>query len=348
MDKKFKPLDYSRGWDDYWRDHPQGYSPQEQMINWSGQLNAMIDFFNEYFDVDLTEYATDVMEGWYFDGRLDEIINDVLFDSKADKTTVNALIDTLAQTETRLNTGDIYGVPVLDNLKDKKIEVVAGAIRQNEEDRTKWDFISDSLHQPIGVSGTQATASGSTITIDYAKTYSKVLCAMVGPDEYLANAHNLSVGASVGVDKMQIRASGSIEGFYIISWNGTEWVKVTGTGQDIGGADKLTLSYSSGFLTVNHGYCRGSNVSITPYTADSGSQPPFTPVLYGTLGHNSFKVRFIDHETGSYITDGVPRVGMSFIFNKSYAEGLHLDGSNGSEDLNLHLGNLWFYGIFEV
>ena len=97
MDKKFQPLDYSRGWDDYWRDHPQGYSPQEQMINWSGQLNAMIDFFNEYFGVDLTEYATNVMEGWYFDGRLDEIINEALFNSKADKTTVNSIVDRLAQ-----------------------------------------------------------------------------------------------------------------------------------------------------------------------------------------------------------------------------------------------------------
>ena len=96
MSKKFKTLDYSRGWDDYWRDHPQGYSPQEQMINWSGQLNAMIDFFNEYFDVDLAEYATDVMEGWYFDGRLDDIINEALFNSKADKTTVNELTSQLA------------------------------------------------------------------------------------------------------------------------------------------------------------------------------------------------------------------------------------------------------------
>ena len=121
----FKHLDYSRGWDDYWRDHPEGYSPQEQMINWAGQLNAMIDFFNKYFDVDLTEYATDVMEGWYFDGRLEDIINEVLFTSKADKTTVNALLAENVEIAKRLNQNDYVGLiksnTEYDKVKFKKI-----------------------------------------------------------------------------------------------------------------------------------------------------------------------------------------------------------------------------------
>ena len=158
MAKKFQPLDYSRGWDDYWRDHPQGYSPQEQMINWSGQLNTMIDFFNKYFDVDLTEYATDVMEGWYFDGRLDDIINEVLFDSKADKTTVNSLIDSLAGIVTKV--GDRLSEETDDN---GRIHRALALATQNKSPLvfSKEDYV---INEPLIIpNGINIDLNGATI-----------------------------------------------------------------------------------------------------------------------------------------------------------------------------------------
>jgi hypothetical protein len=50
------------------------------------KLNEIVDETNEYFSKDLKVFVEEIMTEWKDDGTLDTIINDTLFESKADKT----------------------------------------------------------------------------------------------------------------------------------------------------------------------------------------------------------------------------------------------------------------------
>jgi hypothetical protein len=244
----------------------------------------------------------------------------------------------------RILTLETTAVPFTPDLVGKKIEIVAGTIRQNATDRTKWDYISDSLHTPVGVSGTYATALSSQITIPFKKNYSKVISFVCGTDETFANEHNMTVGASVGTDSAIIKASATIQAVGKVAFDNTDFVVTPNAGTDLG----YVSAYNStnGTLNITHKYCPGASIMVSPYFSGYNASSYFMPLVY-SVSDGAFAVRFIDVTTGNYYT-GVASNKMAFTFSKIYAEGLKLDGTSSSDTMNLDQGNIWFFGIFEV
>lgn len=226
------------------------------------------------------------------------------------------------------------------------IEIIGGAIRQDPTDRTKWNFIDDSLHDPIGISGTYAVASSGNITINYGKTYSKVLAFSAGPDETLANTLGVHVGASVGLSSAVINCGSHFQGAATINYDGSgTWNITPGANQDIG----ITFNAytgAGGYAVFDHNYCRGIDITVQPDTVGATISNPYIPVLR-SAGNTSFQVAFMDPTTGSLVT-GAASTRMAFRVSKRNNGGLYLDGTNGSDTLGLDAGNIWFFGVFQV
>lgn len=241
------------------------------------------------------------------------------------------------------NSGYIGGVPIADSLRDGSIGIVAGAIRQNTSDRTRWDFINDSLHEPVGVSGAFATAAGGKITITFDKTYSEVISFIATPDETLSNVLDMTMGASVGLSSAVISASSQRQGAFTLSYDTGVWDFVSGTNQDI---NPTLETYDNGTLTIAHNYCRGINVNISPYSLNGSVLNPYIPIVK-TVSNVSIGIQWIDTQTGNIVT-GSASERMKAVVSKVNNGGLYLDGTNDSNSLNLDSGNIWFYGIFKV
>ena len=243
--------------------------------------------------------------------------------------------------------GQPYGTPFIDSLRSGRIGIVAGAIRQDATDRTKWNYISDSTHTPVGVSGTFATASGGSITIPYDTTYSRVISFIAGPDESFANRIGLSVGASVGLSSAVINATACFSGAFTLRYDGAAWVLASGTGQDIA---PVVGSYLNGTLTIDHGYCRGVGAQLSSFSNNGGVTNPYLPVLK-TVGNDSMDIQWIDTTTGNIVTSASPSTRMMAVVQKMNNAGLFLDGTNDATVINgldIAVGaNIWFYGIFE-
>lgn len=235
----------------------------------------------------------------------------------------------------------IFGTLLSPEVTDKKIEVVAGTIRQDPTDLTKWEFINDEGHRPLGVNGNFATAVGSSITIPFKKTYSKVIAFIASPDENLSNRHNIALGSSVSLSSAMIQGSASVHGSGEIYYNGTSWVVASGAGQDI--LTGFTPTFAGSTLTVPHSYCPGFGLTINA-TTRNGTVLPYIPVIR-QITATQFTVSFLNYE-GAFVS--VADTKMAITFNKQYHEGILLDGTGGSSALNLKDGNIWFMGIFEV
>ena len=218
------------------------------------------------------------------------------------------------------------------------IVVVAGAIRQDATDRTKWNYINDSNHDPLNVLGDYAFATASQIQIDYAETYSKVLSFVCSPDETFANAYQMKVGGSVGLANTLIKASASFNCEGRISYDGSGWQSLQVTGTEA--FDSIV--FSGGNLTITHKSIQGVNVMATPYSI--GANPgPYTPCLKAS-SPTSMIFNFYD-EDGLLVT--TPDTRMSLFVTRSFNDGISLDGTNGYDDYAFENGNIWFMGIFE-
>lgn len=233
------------------------------------------------------------------------------------------------------------GVMFAPALRTKKLRLVAGAIRQNATDRTKWDYISDANHTPVGVSGAFATAAGPAITITFDTTMSKVISFVAGPDEELAGKQGLTVGASVGLSSAILWASARIQGSAIIYYNGSTWVISEGANQNL----FHTPTFSSGNLTIQNNWCPGIGLTIAPYSV-AGAVIPYMPVIKA-IGNTNFVLNF--ENAGAFVTAADTR--MAFAVSKHYNEALTLDGTTtslgDSSQLGLNAGNIWFSGIFQ-
>lgn len=241
--------------------------------------------------------------------------------------------------------GDFLGVPYSDLLRSSKIGIVAGTIEQNSSTRTQWDYISDSAHVPVGVSGAYATASGGQITIDFDKTYSRVISFIAGPDETLANVMGFTVGASVGLSSAVLSADANFNGAFTVYYNGSTWVFSSGTGQEI---NPTFSSYSNGTLTITHDYCRGIAANVNPFSNGGAVVNPYMPIVK-TIGNSSIEIQWIDTTTGNIVT-GAASTRMMASVTKDNNAGLFLDGTNDADVINnvdISTGNIWFFGIFE-
>jgi hypothetical protein len=228
---------------------------------------------------------------------------------------------------------------VVSGLPGGNVEVVAGT---NAGDATVWDYISDANQVPVGVFGTGATASGSSITIPFTKTYSRVIRFICGPDETLANAIGMTCGASVGLDSAIIKASTNQTLAFRANWDGAAWVTSGGTGQSGGGSFRTLTSVTTGgdgAVTIDHSYLPGIDVSVTPYNVN-GSVVPKMPAIR-SVANTATILQF--YEAGA--ADASVDTRFAFYFRKRWMGGINLDGT---DDWPLDLGNIWFFGIFEV
>lgn len=246
-----------------------------------------------------------------------------------------------------LDGGEYLGFPFAQSLRSSKIGIVAGSIRQRADDRTKWDYISDSAHTPIGLSGTFATAAGGSITIPFDTTYKRVISFVAGPDETFANRLGMSVGASVGLSNVVLNATACFSGAFTLRYDGANWVFASGTGQEIAPA---FVSYTNGTLRVSHGYCRGISIQLTPFSNNGGVTNPYLPIVK-VLGNDFVEIQWIDTTTGNIVTSASPSTRMIAVVQKMNNAGLFLDGTNNATTINgidiSSSANIWFYGIFE-
>jgi|GEM_PF-1919303 len=224
-----------------------------------------------------------------------------------------------------------------------------------------WEWIKDSTHEPIGVDDSKpvrSDASGYGLVIPFTKkNYSKVLSSAITPDETLAGAQGLDIGASVATSAIALRASLNKTITGRVYYNGSGWKSDMGTDQ----GEVYTynaphpfddISYSGGNLTFSHSFCLGDAISIHPHSkggvAGSESVVPFIPVEKSvddntvTLNFNYVNAGALDLYTGG------PVKNLSFRFTKNSNRLIKFDGSDRSSETKLFYGNIWFIVIMQA
>lgn len=248
----------------------------------------------------------------------------------------------------------LSGVPFSPDLLDGQIEIVAGALRQDTTDRTKWNVISDSLHKALGVTELVATASGSQIVLNYSNTKSKVISLLCGPDETFSNAYGMSVGASVGTSYAAIKARIDLTLAAEVWYDGTAWQITTGPGQGTNPGTSIPpnvevtgVSYSGGTLNIAHSLLPGKDIAISAFNTRSGAI--LSPYISGlkSFSNNGIAIHFMNPTTGNIITAASPDTKMTTIVTKRFSGGIALDGTSGTDAYQLELGNIWFIGIMK-
>jgi hypothetical protein len=283
--------------------------------------------------------------------ELTNILNNIstLRSSKIDKTSIsddlvtddaNKVLSAKQGKALNDNLVNLYTALTIPGLTGKKIEVVAGTIRQDPTDRAKWNYIVSAGHKPVGISGTYATASGPTITINFGKTYTNILSFVAGPDETLANVYQASVGASVGLNTAVLQMSGRIDGEAVVRYDGTSWVYTNTTGASL----VTGVSNTGANVSIDHAFCPGKSLNVVPFS-NAGAVIPYMPVIKA-IADNNFVVNFVNTTTGAFVSTIDTKMCMRF--NKEYNDGFILDGTGGYSAVPLENGNIWFIGIFEV
>lgn len=206
-----------------------------------------------------------------------------------------------------------------------------------------WEWIKDGTHEPIGVNdAVPAQAASYGIVIPFTKTYSRVLSVVCGPDETMSSGQNISLGASVSLSALEIRASVNKTVAGRVRWDGAAWVTSMGAEQgQISG-----ISYANGNLTMSHSWCPSDDVQLTPDSV-GGSVNPYIPAVH-TINPSSAVINFISLATGGIYTGSAPDTQMSFRFRKNYNSIISFSGSDGSGEIGLQFGNIWFLGFMEV
>lgn len=98
---KFQELRVPNEWRMYWSHYPEGYTVMEALINWASQTNGIIDNVNEWndylnvfveqFDKKLQPHVRDFLNLMWDNGQLAEIINNDVFNMKANKEDLEKL-----------------------------------------------------------------------------------------------------------------------------------------------------------------------------------------------------------------------------------------------------------------
>lgn len=240
----------------------------------------------------------------------------------------------------------VKGVPTISELASSDLAVVAGTIAQNASDKTKWDYVNDATTKTVGVSGTQATASGTAITINFDQTYGKCISFVVSPDQTFASQHGITVGADAGLSSATIKASANFTGSCKLRWTGSSWTFIDGVDQDI---NPTYASYTNGVLVFTHDYCRGSALHADPYS-DGGFVNPYLPVFQNASEQLTARLQWMDTTTGALLTNSTPSNRMGAVFTKTNSGPLYLDGTQSATTINntaVTAGNIYFMGIFK-
>ena len=120
--KKFRHLHIPDSWQHYWTKYPEGYTILESLMSWVSQVDEMITSLNltvdevnklsaeitkeidrlekeirekldKLFGEEMAKELDKILTAWLEDGALGGIINDVLFETKADKEEVFSYTD---------------------------------------------------------------------------------------------------------------------------------------------------------------------------------------------------------------------------------------------------------------
>jgi hypothetical protein len=151
------------------------------------------------------------------------------------------------------------------------------------------------------------------------------------------------MGASVALNAFEIRGSMSKTIAGRVYWDGAQWLKTMGNEQrDITGFD-----YVNGNLIIKHTFCPDQNVQLSPNNVN-GTITPYIPVVKSPTSAQCI-VNFIDTlattEGAAFINTGTPSTRMALHFSKHYSGIFKFDGTDGSWQVPLHFGNVWFVGF---
>lgn len=257
---------------------------------------------------------------------------------------------------------------------DRKIDIVAGVLRQSATTRTQWGWINDGVHIPVGFDPTASFFASDGVTrlnpytagvslLAYWKlrtdalrlnagsdvAYKRIIACAVTTDERLSYDWGIQVGARVTRTGLVINGSMHKTRVGRIHWNGSDFVAAADSLHPTG---DVTTSWDStnGILTVNHGWLPGQDLVVAPDTR-AGAVPTIWIPVRETVTNTSFQVRFLIPNTGAYRT-GTAGSGMSFRWSKSYNGPVFFDGTDGWDaipwsDNGTDDGNIWVFGIME-
>lgn len=98
---------------------------------------------------------------------------------------------------------------------------IGGTIRQSQSDPAKWCWINNVNHTPTGVDRDLCgTAVGNVITMPYGVKYRKVITMVVGADESYVDNLDMSVGHSVGLDRVKLYVTSFGSPIHADTWLG--------------------------------------------------------------------------------------------------------------------------------
>lgn len=246
--------------------------------------------------------------------------------------------------------GYISGIPIADDIRDKKIGIISGTVQQNATTRSQWDWIKDTEHEPLGVDdSTPAIATGTGLVIPFDQTYTKALTMTVCPDETLASNLGMTIGPSIGLSSMLLQASINLTLSAHIKWNGSAWVKVYGESQGAGNheAEITNMVGSGSSLTITHTWIPGTALALTPHS-DGGAVAPNMPTIQ-TQSDLQVVVNFVN-AGGTLAAVNDTKSSFQFVKNfrgKVYLDGGSAGGSPSGDVLDLDRGNIWFHGIMQ-
>lgn len=210
-----------------------------------------------------------------------------------------------------------------------------------------WFVINDADHSPIGIIDTvpiRTDGTGLGLVINFEKTYSQVITMLVGPDEQISAAQGMSVGASVSVSAMQIRASIDKTIGARILWDSVLSIWQVTPDPDQGKIFTDLITLSGGNLTIPHSFCPGRGVICMPDSAGGTVGQPYLPLMKSPLD-DKFIINFTDVVDGSFVITSTPDTRMSFQVVKNFSGLIYFDGRDRSGEVGMNFGNLWFQGL---
>ena len=266
---------------------------------------------------------------------------------------------------------------VSDAHSTAKYDLVAGALRQNPTDRTRWQWLSgDGAHEPVGVDpdpnllGSDGVtplyprAAGDTLLFFYkqntdarkinvldANFYDRIGAVPVHADEVLSRDWGITVGSRVTRSGVQVKGSMHKERVGRLHWNGTE-MEAADDAAHPAGAVTTSWNSTTGVLTVNHDWLPGYNLFVEPDLRDSAGtiSSIWIPVFDRVVSNTQFQIKFLvpsGSNAGFDWRTGALGFGASFRWKKSYHGPVIFDGSDGWDAIPWHIGgtaNLWVGG----
>lgn len=248
-----------------------------------------------------------------------EVVAQLSATSSPIKTAIQALINATAA-------GNVKSVD-----STKKLEVIGGCLRN---ETNAWQPLENSAHGTLGVASVTTSTTG--ITLNFSKTFSKIISFVAVPDETLATA-GVHIGSSVGTGLAEIRLGGGVGVDGYVSYNGTSWV--------VDGPAGVTAAWdnANGCVVVSYptlpvaSTVTGTELTLTPR---SGTRCSLSNDV--SYGGGSFGVDF-------YAADGTkftsPGTTMRFRF------GHHATGLLNAQQVNttyLPNSNIWWLAIMET